>query len=555
MAMLAIFEDLRNLLLEAAGKRKQMVIMVGGPASGKGFFLGEGGKGLPKSTKNLFSADEIPDEKVGFAESDNNLRGIQYFESIKHYETLKKAADEGPDALKKALDDHWYKTKDGKKVDLKNMGLPPVPDPHDKFYKKTGAFYKNMRGWHNDADETNPETGKPKERFKDQARKVFEEETAKKIEHEDKDFMIIDSAGEDIDAQDFEGQIARGKAAGFEVSVVFLDIEKEDTKLSNMSRGFVAGKRMVDEQDIDNFFDKHAAAIEKIKKAAPNRFLHFKRRPPLTEKERAELAGAMTHTPDGKPTFLADPSSSVRSIKDLPADQAKAVEKKVKSLLYKPQYELDTESSFSDSGKDFPAHSFGSGEEVQAVKAGNETLKDIAKDLKKTVGKDDEKGGAAPAKVDMKDKSPAAKAADKKKLTPDQYRSKWGRCPAGWNYSKDKRHCLDVRSLRAHKENLMESAPPNLKTFMGKVLKRVERKLPEDIRGYKLSSAVAGFNVVVTLPGARGDVSAIRELRAPLKKAMERAVRRMSNGTIKEVRVTASNKGDDLLVLAEVIFP
>lgn len=542
----AVFSDNDPLIQESAApaKRKQMVIMVGGPASGKGHFLGEGGKGLPKSTKALFRDDDIPDNKVGFAESDNNLRGIQYFESKKHFKALTDAEKEGPDAVKKVLKDSWYKTKDGREVKLGSFGkMPPVPKPHEKFYKDTLPFYRNMRGWHDDADKINPETGKLKERFKDQARKTFEEYTAKKISEEDKDFMIIDSAGEDIDAQDFEGQIARGKAAGFEVSVVFLDIAKDDTKLSNMSRGFVAGKRMVDEQDIDNFFDKSKNAIERIKKAAPNRFLHFKRKPPLTKEERDKLVKLMTQTPDGEPTFLADPNSKVRSIQDLPEDQAKAIKGGVMSLLYKPRYTLDVESSFSDSGKDFPAHTV-----PNESGAPTPSEKPVA-----APG-----GGGAPAATP---KDPvarkAAQKADAKKLNPDQFRAKWGKCPNGWRHNGSG-HCITRASYLAMSESdeLFESleGASDLPKFISSATKRIDKKLKAP-HGYDMEVETAGTNITVRLEGASGDLTALRKIRRVLQKIAEQAVYAASGGAIKKVKLVASNHKDDMVILIEPQYP
>ncbi len=563
-----IFDEADPTITEAhaPSHKKQMVIMVGGPASGKGFFLGEKpgqrGKNLPKSTKNLFKDDDIPTSKVGVAESDNNLRGIQYFESRKQYKALKAAQDKGPAELKKALDDHWYKTKDGRKVGLENFGgMPPVPDPHEDFYKKTIEFYQNMRGWHNDSDETNPETGKPKERFKDKARKVFEEETAKKIMEEDKNFMVIDSAGEDIDAQDFEGQIARGKAAGFEVTVIFLDIDKEDTKLSNMSRGFVQGKRMVDEQDIDNFFDKKDAAIAKIKKAAPNRFLHFKRKPPLTAEERAATIKLMTQTPDGTATFLSDPSSALKSIKDLPGgangDQAKAVKKGVAKMLYKPVYTLDPKSSFSDSGKDFPAYEAPRPAEAEAAISGGAAPTEKKPAKEPEVGT----GGAAAAAKAPKPEDPkarkAAQVADAKSLKPDAYKKKWGRCPNGWRHQGGG-HCIPRAQFlkMSEAEEVLEAvdSTSELKRFIRKSAYRIQDKL-KTVHDYKLTVEPAGLSVVVRLEGGNGDITALRKIRKELQSLADRAVSGASGGAIKKTKLVASNHREDLVILVEPQYP
>jgi hypothetical protein len=308
----------------AKGK-KRMVIMVGPPASGKGYFLdrdkGDGkAKGLPESTKGLFTEEQIPTQRLGIEESDNNLRGVQYYESKKHFDALKKAHKKGKESFEKALKEHWYKTKDGDVrslsafVNFENFN----PKSHKAFHGKAAkAFYLNMRGWHNDVDEINPDTGKIKERFKDEARIEFENDVKSKLSQGVKDMLIVDSAGEDIDAQDFEGQIRAGREAGYEVTVIVLDLDKEDTGLSNMSRGWVAGKRMVDGQDIDNYYDKYQKSIERIKKAAPHNFLHYKK-PSLTDEEREALTKKMQYTPDGTPTFLVDPDSKFRSVDDLP---------------------------------------------------------------------------------------------------------------------------------------------------------------------------------------------------------------------------------------------
>lgn len=337
--------------------------MIGPPASGKGFFLERGksvGRGLPESTKGLFTDDQIPHQKLGVEESDNNLRAIQYEESLSHFKQLSAAHKKGKKEFQKVLNDKWYKTKDGDVRKLSSFISFDTFDPssHASYHtNEAKSFYVSLRGWHNDADEINPETGKIKERFKDEARKLFEKNVRRKISVDSKDMLIVDSAGEDIDSQDFEGQIAAGKAAGYEVTVIVLEPEKEESLLSNMFRGYISGKRMVDNQDIDNFYDKYKEQVEKIKKAAPHNFLAYKKKP-LTPSEIKNIKSLMTHTPDGKETFLLDPNSKYRTVKDLPEDVSKKISKAVAKGLYAHDFELDTKSSFGATMKGLRSNPF-----------------------------------------------------------------------------------------------------------------------------------------------------------------------------------------------------
>lgn len=277
-------------------KPKRMVIMVGPPAAGKGFFLGEPeadvpgskfGWKLPSSTHGLFKDQDIPDAPE-HDESDNHLRAIQFEESKKHYNVLASAHKKGKEAFRKALSNIWYDTKDGGRTQLKSMvSYDSFPENHSGFFKKTNKdFYVSMRGWHDDAKKHNSVTGKPKERYKDEARHRFDDAINKKID-KDNELLIVDSAGEDIDAQDYKGQIDNAKANGYDVTVVFLHPEQADTELSNLARGKVAGKRMVDQADIDNWYKNNKAALEEIQKASPQNFLHYRKAPPDPDPKKA----------------------------------------------------------------------------------------------------------------------------------------------------------------------------------------------------------------------------------------------------------------------------
>lgn len=586
--------------VEAQEKRKHMVIMVGGPASGKGFFLGEPeevkqkdvdkgkaqpedlgkvkkgtgfGYRLPTSTKGLFAKDDVPQEgdegKTTQTESDAHLRAIQYVESKKHHAVLAKAHAEGKDAFNKALADHWYNTKDGKRVNMSSFVSYDKfdKDDSDKFYKSNNAFYVSMRAWHDESGtidkdgkfhpKMNEKTGKQSEPFKDQARIDFEHHVRKIVHAGDSDAVVIDSAGEDIDAQDFEGQIAAGKAAGYEVSVVFLNIAKEDTMLSNMSRGFVDGKRMVDQKDIDNFFENYQKGIDRIKKANPHRFLQFDRRPPLTEAERKSVMKMMTHTPDGKPTFLADPTSKIRTVQDLKDHGANPedVANMVKMALYKPQYDLNSDESWLANDKKPPKY--------QQPNFANPKNKDLEKkELKKL---EDVDWGE---EVDKGDKDSSSKKNEPKKedkdLKPDEYHKVHNRCPPGYHW--DGKHCnknenekmpmaasfrettrqiasstLKLRTERLHMANALEN-------IMVKVVADVKKLLPDQVRGYSIEiEAGKGPMAYITMKGGSGDITALKELRPKVVKAFTTAFVKNSIALFTP-KLTASNKGSDLVI-------
>lgn len=381
------FRVLRRYLTAAEGetpKKKRMVLMIGPPAAGKGFFLGETEKGdtgetkkykteggeeketragykLPKMTSGLFKDSDIPDRPEA-DESDNHLRAIQFEESKQHYDTLKAAHAKGKAEFDKALDDMWYETKDGEKVSLGKQGkvsFDAFPESHQAFHKQVNKdFYVSMRGWHDDAKQKNPETGKPKERYKDEARHRFDDAIQGRTE-KDNDLLIVDSAGEDIDAQDFKGQIQSAKQNGYEVSVIFLHPEQADTELSNLSRGKVMGKRMVDGADIDNWYKQNEAALKEIQSAAPDNFLHYRKGPPDPDpKKAAELRAKARDLMNG--------------LSKMSEEEAKKAKKEIGETLYaKASYNLQKETSWA---KTLPAADLPKKPEksiAEAVKAQN----------------------------------------------------------------------------------------------------------------------------------------------------------------------------------------
>lgn len=403
---------LSRFLMAAEGdkpKAKRMVLMIGPPAAGKGFFVGETDKDkagetkkyktdsgeeketragwkLPKMTKGLFKDSDIPDRPEA-DESDNHLRAIQFEESKGHYDTLAKAHKEGKEAFDKALADMWYETKDGDRVELGKAGkisFDAFPESHKDFFGKSNKdFYVSMRGWHDDAKQKNSETGKPKERYKDEARHRFDDAIQARTEG-DSELLIVDSAGEDIDAQDFKGQIESAKKNGYEVSVIFLHPEQADTELSNLSRGKVSGKRMVDQADISNWYKQNEAALKEIQAAAPDNFLHYRKGPPDPDPKKASEMRARARDLMNKLSGMCRDEGG-KTASDCSEKQAAL--KEISDIVYvKSSYELQKDTSWA---RTLPAADLPKEPKKSVAKAVSEMNSDAEK---RAGGKSDSKG-------------------------------------------------------------------------------------------------------------------------------------------------------------------
>ena len=575
--------------IAAEGKAKRMVIMIGPPAAGKGFFLGEPesedgktkkyktdkgeerdtsyGYKLPKMLVNedgkpLISDDDIPD-KADYDESDNHLRAIQRDAAQGHFAALKAAKEKGPKEFKRALEDHWYDTKDGKKVGLGDLvkSADDMPDSFDDFFKKTNKdFYVSMRGWHDDASHKNPETGKTKERFKDQARHEFDDAVLAGTEGGAKSgLMIVDSAGEDIDAQDFKGQIEHAKANGYEVSVVFLHPEKEDTELSNLSRNRVYGKRMVDGADIDNWYKNNEAALKAIQDAAPDNFIHYRKGPPDKDPAKAK-------------ELRAKARDLMEKLKDMPADERKSATKEVGKILYDLSgYKMQPDTSYG---------------RMSGIK-NKKPSKNIAKAVKemnaeaasRAGAKDDEKG-EDDGKSDSKEKSKSRgqfleEMGDKPVANPNPHGHKKQIKLRSLPWEGQKRYyeqwaeknAMTRRVVARWKDSTMITAAENkgegeakgekkgwLATWMDDLAGELGKL---EVEGYKVEAkALKGPIVLLTVKGAEGDTTTGRKLKDKIEKVMSESTKK-NNGDWKEFRnsIRMSNKGEDLVIRCEVIFP
>lgn len=427
---------LSRFLMAAEGdkpKAKRMVMMIGPPAAGKGFFVGESEKDkgsggtkkyktdsgeeketrtgwkLPQSTKGLFKDADIPDRPEA-DESDNHLRAIQFEESKHHYDTLAAAHKEGKEAFDKAVKDMWYETKDGDRVELgkaAKLSFDDFPDSHKDFFGKANKdFYVSMRGWHDDAKQKNAETGKSKERFKDEARHRFDDAIQSKTEG-DSELLVVDSAGEDIDAQDFKGQIESAKRNGYEVSVVFLHPEQADTELSNLFRGKVAGKRMVDQADITNWYKQNEAALKEIQEAQPDNFLHYRKGPPDGDPKKAEAAREKARKLMNSLSDMCKGSEGKTAAVEC-AEKTEAVKEITGIVFQKAEYQLQKETSWA---KTLPAADLPKEPKKSIAKAVSEMNADAEKRAGKPSKGDSGKGDSdEEGKSESKGKSEGEKS-------------------------------------------------------------------------------------------------------------------------------------------------
>jgi len=561
--------------LNAKSDKKRMVVMMGPPAAGKGFFLGEPppkfGWKLPQMLVDdegnpLLTEEDIP-ERPEQDESDNHLRAIQFEEAQKHFDALKEAHEKGKDTFKKALADHWYETKDGERIELsKVVGHDDFPDDFDEFFGKTNKdFYVSMRGWHDDPKEKNEETGKPKERYKDEARHRFEESVSSKIEKV-KDLLIVDSAGEDIDAQDFKGQIDNAKSNGYEVTVIFLHPEQADTELSNLSRGKVRGKRMVDQFDISNWYEKNEEALKDIQSASPDNFVHYRKGPPHDKPEEASK-------------LRAKAKDLMNKLAGMSEDEKEKATKEINKILYAiSPYKLNKPTSYGHALSGLPKKPE-EGDIATAVKSMNEEAHQRAT-------------GATPKKKKEKPKEKAEPEKEPKKKEPDkdktrmrflrevgdsmvpnpnpksrkqfpqvkvrslpwaqqkQYYQRWQAKAAA---KKTAAQQIVNRYLEAQMAE-MEKDKGWLAKWMRSLAKEIEKV---EVEGYS-SDAKAGSGPIVylTIEGASEDATAARKARQAVEKVMEASIKKNTRGVSGfKAKVKSFNKGADLLLECEVMFP
>jgi hypothetical protein len=578
---------------EPTGKKspKRMVIMAGPPAAGKGFFIGEPDKDVqgsrfgwkfPDSTHGLFKKEDIP-EKTESDESDNYMKALQRMESETHHKTLAKAHKEGKAAFDKAMQDMWYETKDGKKVQLGDtLKFDDFTDDPDAFYKKANRdFYVSMRGWHDDAKKINPETGKPTERFKDKARHMFDDAIDQKIDSKDKDLLIVDSAGEDIDAQDFKSQIERAKQQGYDVTVIFLHPEQADTELSNLARGRVQGKRMVDQSDIENWYKKNEAALKDIQEAAPDNFLHYRKPPPDPDPAKAaemrkEARDAMLKLPSPPAQEKGEEDSAFKARQKKWKTENDSALKKINHTLYAAApYPKDPEKSTSW-GKTLDRERVPEKPEgdiaktVQKMNEDAESRADKFPDARITPKKVEEHKEKADDKAEKGDgKGEKSKTrmdfirevGDKKVPNPNpdsrkQYpQVKVRSLP--WEHQKKfyqqwAQHQAAQRVARRFMAE--ENSKGRIEKAIGAVADEVKQKLKNEHYSIEVKDPKGpAFGVLVK--GAQGDVTEGKKLRSKLESVMKEALKKHMGFDDFGVKIDTMSKLDDMLFWVEIIFP
>jgi hypothetical protein len=527
---LAFLQHELNLIasqLKFAGDRKHMVILIGGPASGKGHFTGN----LAQNAKKVLDDDETP-SGAHVDESDDHLRNIQYEQSVRHFETLQAARKKGKKEFDEALADMWYTTKDGTRKNFgEHLNYENFPESHEEYYgnkaKKikpkvpaVGDLYVSMRGWHDDAQqvhESGPLKGKPKERFKDEARERFDASARRKIEHDEADggVLVLDSAGEDVDVQDFQGQIKHAQANGYEVTVVHLDMDPEDMTLSNMIRG-AKGDRMVDQADIDNFAKTAPGAIKKLREANPDRFVHYKRTgSALSSEERGELRKKIKAMNDAR---LAGAGK----------EELDKMESEINAVLRRPQYEI----------------------QEGTTDLSRKPKREDNKEPEKSDGKEDEGGGGREERSQEPHGYEAYVERKKQQGGRPMPKKEWEERYATTSErirEVSMRLAADDKDDKKAEKSLFDPVRDGIVEGLKKQKKIGE--YPAEVEG-------EGYAVWVTLKGAGGDmkdITAIKKAREAITKVVEAQIKKHRPEL--EYKITAANKGKDIVMETMLLGP
>jgi predicted kinase len=238
---------------------KQMVILVGAPASGKSYFVNttlgkwfKGGAGLTKSFPKLSFGSKKQ-------ESDNALRQLQYEAAGEDFTALQSAETRLAfnDLLKgKAFQytsngvvrrlasvltwDEWLLRKNKIQNYFKGKGDP------------VNSYYASLRGRDSGAGEE----------LKDLAREAFSDRVRDKIKQSG-DIIVIDSAGEDIEATPFKDFFSLAKREGYIVSLVELNIPLALSLQRNEARG--KSGRSVPDAQILSAYNAMVSVVKKLR--------------------------------------------------------------------------------------------------------------------------------------------------------------------------------------------------------------------------------------------------------------------------------------------------
>lgn len=251
---------------------KQMIILVGAPASGKGYFVQTSFKkyakgnaaSLSKSFPRL-NAKSLANE----VESDNSLRRAQYQAAKEDFAALKKAESEFE--LAAMLKDKKYQyTADGKAHRLSSALTWEEMKKRTSIGKyfggkgdKVNKYYMSLRGRDSVAGEE----------LKAKARIMFADSTRHAIHHAG-NAIIIDSAGEDIKSTPFEKFFKMAKKENFSVTLVQLNLPLKLSLKRNELRG-KKGRKVPDSQ-VTAAFNSMSATVKKMRQSKNiDRFVRY----------------------------------------------------------------------------------------------------------------------------------------------------------------------------------------------------------------------------------------------------------------------------------------
>lgn len=239
---------------------KQMIILVGAPASGKSYFVQHSfGKWAKGATLGKSFPGVLGLHTTATLESDNSLRRMQYKAAQEDYVALKKAKTEqefnkiiGQERFSYKADDTVRRLKDIVTWELfQEYGSFPA------YYGRKGhpvnAYYASMRG-----------RGKgEKEGLKEMARKFFFDQTKVAIKRH-ANVILVDSAGEDITNTPFDKFLDMAQREEYSVSLVQLYIPLSLSVARNNLRGKKG--RAVPEAQIKSAFKAMESVVSRLRK-------------------------------------------------------------------------------------------------------------------------------------------------------------------------------------------------------------------------------------------------------------------------------------------------
>lgn len=250
---------------------KQMIILVGSPASGKSYFVQHSfGKWAKGATLGKSFPGVLGLHTTATLESDNSLRRMQYKAAQEDYGALKKAKDE--DSFNKIIQDKKFSYQTDHGVE-KLSGIVTWEAFQEfrsfgAYYGRKGhpvnKYYVSMRG-----------RGKGKdEGLKEMARKFFFDQTSVAIKRH-ANVILIDSAGEDINKTPFEKFLKLAEKEGYSPSLVQLHIPLSLSIARNNLRGKKG--RAVPEAQIKSAFNAMDAVVGRLRKDPRlDRFVKYK---------------------------------------------------------------------------------------------------------------------------------------------------------------------------------------------------------------------------------------------------------------------------------------